>query len=162
LILVSNESEDSSFGLCGWVLIICSYILVVITYPITVWFSMNVCEDDGLLKWKIKREFFLKQVVQEYERAVIFRLGRILPGLGFQIDRWCLRMFDSRWCERSWPIFCRTMRRFYCQSWFTYNNIQCSTSRSTLFTHSISYFPLIFFIDFNTWFSYCFSWCCDL
>ncbi|CAF0722741.1 unnamed protein product [Adineta steineri] len=49
-----NQSNDGGFDICGWILIICSYILIVFTFPIT--------------------------VVQEYERAVIFRLGRILQG----------------------------------------------------------------------------------
>jgi len=55
------EQEESNFDCCGWALIICSYILVVLTFPLTAFFCINV--------------------VQEYERAVILRLGRILPGL---------------------------------------------------------------------------------
>ena len=36
-------------------------------------------------KWRLLKEvlrpiFYFNQIVQEYERAVIFRLGRILPG----------------------------------------------------------------------------------
>ncbi|CAF0737705.1 unnamed protein product [Adineta steineri] len=49
-----NQSNDGGFDICGWILIICSCILIAFTSPIT--------------------------VVQEYERAVIFRLGRILQG----------------------------------------------------------------------------------
>ncbi|UJR16621.1 hypothetical protein I4U23_003521 [Adineta vaga] len=56
----SKQSNENDFDLCGWILIICSYILIVITFPVTVFFCINV--------------------VQEYERAVIFRLGRILQG----------------------------------------------------------------------------------
>ena len=44
----------------GWILSICAYILVAITFPLSV--------------------FFCVKVVQEYERAVIFRLGRLMPG----------------------------------------------------------------------------------
>ncbi|CAF1177839.1 unnamed protein product [Rotaria sp. Silwood1] len=57
---VNDDSNESDFDTCGWILIIFSYILVIITFPITLCFSINV--------------------VQEYQRAVIFRLGRILPG----------------------------------------------------------------------------------
>nr|QQY02598.1 mechanosensory protein 2 [Cryptocotyle lingua] len=56
--------EDSSkksreFGLCSALLILGSYIIIILTFPL----SLFVC---------IK-------VVAEYERAVIFRLGRIVP-----------------------------------------------------------------------------------
>ncbi|GAA55062.1 mechanosensory protein 2 [Clonorchis sinensis] len=56
--------EDSSqksreFGICSALLIIMSYALIILTFPL----SLFVC---------IK-------VVAEYERAVIFRLGRIVP-----------------------------------------------------------------------------------
>ncbi|CAF0920188.1 unnamed protein product [Adineta steineri] len=55
-----RQSANEGLGVCGWILVILSYFLVAITFP----FSLCVC---------IK-------VVQEYERAVILRLGRILPG----------------------------------------------------------------------------------
>ncbi|KAK7094939.1 band 7 protein AGAP004871-like isoform X1 [Littorina saxatilis] len=58
-IIGANESEEGS-GFCSVVLTGFSYILVVVFFPI----SLFVC---------IK-------VVQEYERAVIFRLGRLLSG----------------------------------------------------------------------------------
>ncbi|KAK0405870.1 hypothetical protein QR680_018244 [Steinernema hermaphroditum] len=51
---------QNEFGICGWILTILSYILIFFTLPI----SACMC---------IK-------VVQEYERAVIFRLGRLMPG----------------------------------------------------------------------------------
>uniref|UniRef100_A0A914CFT9 Uncharacterized protein n=1 Tax=Acrobeloides nanus TaxID=290746 RepID=A0A914CFT9_9BILA len=51
---------QNEFGICGWILTILSYILIIVTLPI----SACMC---------IK-------VVQEYERAVIFRLGRLMPG----------------------------------------------------------------------------------
>ncbi|KAF8385938.1 hypothetical protein PRIPAC_75080 [Pristionchus pacificus] len=66
-ILVSKtedrDKEISTLGeysVCSWILTILSYILVFFTLPL----SACLC---------IK-------VVQEYERAVIFRLGRLLPG----------------------------------------------------------------------------------
>ncbi|XP_064616329.1 band 7 protein AGAP004871-like [Liolophura sinensis] len=58
-VIGSVDSEDG-VGLCGWLLTIFSWCGVILTFP----FSMCLC---------IK-------VVQEYERAVIFRLGRLLPG----------------------------------------------------------------------------------
>lgn len=56
----SSQPEGGQLGICGIVLTVLSYILVIVTMP----FSL----------------FFCLKVVQEYERAVIFRLGRILPG----------------------------------------------------------------------------------
>ncbi|NXY17432.1 STML3 protein, partial [Atrichornis clamosus] len=45
-------------GVCGWILVSLSFFLVLITFPISVWACIKV--------------------VREYERAVVFRLGRIL------------------------------------------------------------------------------------
>ncbi|XP_078604628.1 stomatin-like isoform X6 [Branchiostoma floridae x Branchiostoma japonicum] len=56
----SFEAEDAGLGCCGWIITIISYIIVICTFPV----ALCIC---------IK-------VVQEYERAVIFRLGRLLPG----------------------------------------------------------------------------------
>lgn len=56
----SSQPEGGELGICGIVITVLCYILVVITFP----FSL----------------FFCLKIVQEYERAVIFRLGRILPG----------------------------------------------------------------------------------
>ncbi|XP_076436460.1 mechanosensory protein 2-like isoform X1 [Babylonia areolata] len=52
--------EGGSLGCCGFILYVLSLLAIVVTFP----FSLCLC---------IK-------VVQEYERAVIFRLGRILSG----------------------------------------------------------------------------------
>lgn len=54
------DENDGGIGVCGWILVFLSWILVVCTMP----FSFFVCF----------------KVVQEYERAVIFRLGRLLQG----------------------------------------------------------------------------------
>ncbi|CAF0956441.1 unnamed protein product [Rotaria sordida] len=54
-----RDSEDG-IGACGWALVVLSYIVFILTFP----FSL----------------FVTIKVVQEYERAVIMRLGRILPG----------------------------------------------------------------------------------
>ncbi|NWX53765.1 STML3 protein, partial [Promerops cafer] len=45
-------------GVCGWILLSISFLLVLITFPISIWACIKV--------------------VREYERAVVFRLGRIL------------------------------------------------------------------------------------
>ncbi|KAL4608597.1 erythrocyte band 7 integral membrane protein-like isoform X1 [Arapaima gigas] len=56
-------------GCCGWVLVILSGLLMVMTFPVSI--------------------FLCLKIVQEYERAVIFRLGRITdkkakgPGIFF-------------------------------------------------------------------------------
>jgi len=55
-----SESEESSLGFCAILLSILSYIMVILTFPISLCFCLKI--------------------VQEYERAVIFRLGRLLPG----------------------------------------------------------------------------------
>jgi erythrocyte band 7 integral membrane protein len=54
------DESDNGIGLCGWLLTAISWALVFVTLP----FSLCVCF----------------KVVQEYERAVIFRLGRLLQG----------------------------------------------------------------------------------
>jgi len=52
--------EDRSIGCCGWFLTVVSFILVLVTFPL----SLFVC----------------LKMVQEYERAVIFRVGRLIDG----------------------------------------------------------------------------------
>ncbi|KAE9546304.1 hypothetical protein FO519_010484, partial [Halicephalobus sp. NKZ332] len=54
----ANTGED--FGFCSYLLIGLSYFLTVLLFPIALLTNIKI--------------------VQEYERAVIFRLGRILPG----------------------------------------------------------------------------------
>jgi len=55
-----QKSRNTSLGFLGWLLFAISWLLVVVTFP----FSLCV----------------LLKVVLEYERAVIFRLGQLLPG----------------------------------------------------------------------------------
>ncbi|NXA12484.1 STML3 protein, partial [Sapayoa aenigma] len=45
-------------GICGWILVSLSFLLVLITFPISIWACMKV--------------------IREYERVVVFRLGCIL------------------------------------------------------------------------------------
>ncbi|XP_062579629.1 band 7 protein AGAP004871-like [Saccostrea cucullata] len=54
------DGSSGNIGCCGSILMIMSFFLVIVTFP----FSL----------------FFCIKVVQEYERAVIFRLGRLLSG----------------------------------------------------------------------------------
>lgn len=52
--------DDQGSGFCGVLLIIISCIMVICTFPLSLCFTIKV--------------------VQEYERAVIFRLGRLMSG----------------------------------------------------------------------------------
>ncbi|KAK0402715.1 hypothetical protein QR680_016490 [Steinernema hermaphroditum] len=54
------EAYDAGLGFCGWFLMCLSWILFLTTFPISICFCIKV--------------------VQEYERAVIFRLGRLIGG----------------------------------------------------------------------------------
>jgi len=56
----AHDSEDDENGCCAAVITFLSYVLVFLTLPFSIW---------GCVK-----------VVQEYERAVIFRLGRLRSG----------------------------------------------------------------------------------
>ena len=50
------------FRICGWILTALSWLLVIFTFPLSLLFCLKV--------------------VQEYERVVIFRLGRLVSGSG--------------------------------------------------------------------------------
>ncbi|NWR08719.1 STML3 protein, partial [Paradoxornis webbianus] len=52
--------RQEGIGVCGWILVSLSFLLVLITFPISIWVCIKV--------------------IREYERAVVFRLGRILPN----------------------------------------------------------------------------------
>uniref|UniRef100_A0A0N4ZP96 PHB domain-containing protein n=1 Tax=Parastrongyloides trichosuri TaxID=131310 RepID=A0A0N4ZP96_PARTI len=58
--ILSADVYDTGHGFCGWFLMILSYLLMLATFPISICFCIKV--------------------VQEYERAVIFRLGRLIGG----------------------------------------------------------------------------------
>jgi len=57
---IDDPADGVEFGVCGWILTILAYIVVFLTLP------LSAC--------------LVIKVVQEYERAVIFRLGRLMPG----------------------------------------------------------------------------------
>ncbi|XP_022095436.1 mechanosensory protein 2-like [Acanthaster planci] len=54
------DSDESSLGCCIYILMFFSIILIICTLPISVW--------------------MIFKTVAEYERAIIFRAGRLLPG----------------------------------------------------------------------------------
>uniref|UniRef100_A0A914C939 Band 7 domain-containing protein n=1 Tax=Acrobeloides nanus TaxID=290746 RepID=A0A914C939_9BILA len=56
----ADQPMSGNLGVFGWILTVLSYIVIVLTLPFS--------------------PFFCLKVVQEYERAVIFRLGRLMPG----------------------------------------------------------------------------------
>ncbi|XP_056594050.1 band 7 protein AGAP004871 isoform X2 [Triplophysa dalaica] len=59
-VLNSDSDRSGSSGICGHLLTFFSFLLILLTFPVSVWSCMKI--------------------VQEYERAVIFRLGRLLGG----------------------------------------------------------------------------------
>ncbi|XP_012685611.1 erythrocyte band 7 integral membrane protein [Clupea harengus] len=54
------EEADGDIGLCGWFLVFVSLLLTLATLPVSIWMCIKI--------------------VKEYERAIIFRFGRILKG----------------------------------------------------------------------------------
>lgn len=56
----ANDNVYEGYGCCGYILIGLSYFIFIITFPLAI--------------------FVCVKVVKEYERAVILRLGRKLPG----------------------------------------------------------------------------------
>uniref|UniRef100_A0A8C6ZEM7 NPHS2 stomatin family member, podocin n=1 Tax=Nothoprocta perdicaria TaxID=30464 RepID=A0A8C6ZEM7_NOTPE len=52
--------KSPGLGICEWLLTILSFLFIIMTFPVSVWFCMKV--------------------VREYERAIVFRLGHLLPG----------------------------------------------------------------------------------
>ncbi|XP_057289365.1 stomatin-like isoform X2 [Hydractinia symbiolongicarpus] len=57
---VQFHRDAEGLGSCTWILAFISFIIVALTFPLSL--------------------FFCLKIVQEYERAVIFRVGRLLPG----------------------------------------------------------------------------------
>ncbi|RVE65555.1 hypothetical protein OJAV_G00117730 [Oryzias javanicus] len=54
------HNEEASAGMCGCLLIAMSVLLMLVTLPLSIWMCIKI--------------------VKEYERAIIFRLGRIVRG----------------------------------------------------------------------------------
>jgi len=57
---LAGSADPGGPGICAFVLTLFSFLLILATFPLSLCFSVKV--------------------VQEYERAVIFRLGRLLKG----------------------------------------------------------------------------------
>ena len=77
LLLGSSPTKSSTgIGACGWILVLASWMLVLVTFP----FSLCVCFKVPFKTIIAIISIIPMQVVQEYERAVIFRLGRLLSG----------------------------------------------------------------------------------
>lgn len=55
-----RENSRTELGPCGWILVAFSFLFVLITFPLSIWICIKI--------------------VKEYERVIIFRLGRILQG----------------------------------------------------------------------------------
>ncbi|CAK6439585.1 unnamed protein product [Pipistrellus nathusii] len=53
-------TKSSGLGACEWLLVLSSLLVIILTFPFSIWFCIKV--------------------VQEYERVIIFRLGHLLPG----------------------------------------------------------------------------------
>uniref|UniRef100_A0A674JE35 Podocin n=1 Tax=Terrapene triunguis TaxID=2587831 RepID=A0A674JE35_9SAUR len=52
------SDKKEGIGACGWILVSLSFLFVLITFPFSIWMCLKI--------------------VKEYERAVVFRLGRIV------------------------------------------------------------------------------------
>ncbi|MCJ8740201.1 hypothetical protein PDJAM_G00056220 [Pangasius djambal] len=79
VISIIKDDSPRSLGFCGWILIFISIIFTIALFPVTI--------------------FMCIKLVQEYERAVIFRLGRIVdrkpkgPGMFFVLP--CVDTFTK-------------------------------------------------------------------
>ncbi|KAI6209287.1 hypothetical protein M3Y96_00205900 [Aphelenchoides besseyi] len=71
---IQQHAMTGDVGICGWILTFLAYGLTLITLPISAFFCIKVVQEyerqvDGC-NCRIKRQY----------RAVIFRLGRLVPG----------------------------------------------------------------------------------
>ncbi|XP_048353773.1 podocin [Sphaerodactylus townsendi] len=57
---MDEGTKSAGLGVCEWVLVLLSLLAILITFPVSIWFCM--------------------QIVREYERAILFRFGRLLRG----------------------------------------------------------------------------------
>ncbi|XP_062841657.1 stomatin [Trichomycterus rosablanca] len=71
----SDEGRSKSSGFCGVFLTALSFLLILVTFPVSIWGCMKI--------------------VKEYERAVIFRLGRLLGGAKGPGIFWILPCVDT-------------------------------------------------------------------
>ncbi|XP_049634429.1 stomatin-like protein 3 [Suncus etruscus] len=70
-------TNSKGLGVCGWILFSLSLLLMIITFPISIWMCLKI--------------------IKEYERAVVFRLGRIqadkAKGPGLIVVLPCIDVF---------------------------------------------------------------------
>ncbi len=78
--LLDLKDKREQSGYCFGILIVLSYVLVVFTFPLSLCFCLKVSILFINIRFILLFDNKKKQVVQEYERAVIFRLGRILAN----------------------------------------------------------------------------------
>ena len=71
---IISDACDEAPSICAQLLIICSVILVVVTLPFSLCLVIKVVQVSSSVR---SNELILEQ---EYEKTVIFRLGRILTG----------------------------------------------------------------------------------
>ena len=67
---------DEGAGLCAMLMTVISLIMILVTLPFSLFFVVKVVQVRSSFNISI----FCHQTFQEYERAVIFRLGRLLTG----------------------------------------------------------------------------------
>ena len=98
---------DESPGICSYLLTFCSILMIAATLPFSLLYTVKVVQVN-IINIGIGNVNFLKS--KEYERAVIFRLGRLLtggargPGVFFIIP--CVDIYekiDMRTCTYEIP-----------------------------------------------------------
>ena len=83
----SGHIRDTRLGVMGVVLETISWVVIVLTFPLSMLFCFKVRQHNVYIYIYICCE----QVVTEYERAVVFKLGRLKkggslgPGLHFEL-----------------------------------------------------------------------------
>ena len=117
LCVAADDAEDG-IGICGWLLTTLSWLIVLVTLPFSLCVCFKVIPSSHQhsfprcpmpmfpMSTSTKNMCCSFQVVQEYERAVIFRLGRLLqggskgPGKDKMITCWivfCFSLFSLTW-----------------------------------------------------------------
>ena len=71
------QDDGDDCGICGALITFFSYVLIILTLPVSIWGCVKV---NKYIMRRLCKTLFSYQVVQEYERAVIFRLGRLRSG----------------------------------------------------------------------------------
>ena len=77
-IIIEYPLKFQENRLLGAFLVAASYVLVFITFPVSIFFCIKVGGKFTPMNYKNLKTCY--QIVNEYERAVIFRLGRLRSG----------------------------------------------------------------------------------